>query len=86
MKDGVAVFILESACTIGHKPRTLRRTNNWAKICLRRLTKDAGWSRTLRSVARDYMISWLDRHHALADALNNTSSLMTQDAGEEPIK
>jgi hypothetical protein len=82
----VPVLIMEAPGTIGHDTVTLGATNLGAEIGLGALAKDARGLATLRSVARNHMITDSDRSDTFTNALDDTSSLVTENARKEPLR
>mmetsp|Transcript_2327 Transcript_2327/g.6659 ORF Transcript_2327/g.6659 Transcript_2327/m.6659 type:complete len:252 (-) Transcript_2327:48-803(-) len=86
VEDILSVLVMEANGSIWHHSLSLRGSNLGAKISLRALTENARRLATLRSVARDHMITDSNRCDAFSNRLNNTPSFVTKDAWEQSFR
>lgn len=85
MIEGLPILIGEATSSVGHDALALRGPDLGTKIGFGGLTEDAFWLKTLGCVAWNDVISRLDAGDALPHGLDDTSSLVPQDAGEETL-
>lgn len=86
MVNVVSILVVKALGPIRHHSLALRRSDCGAKIGLWALAEDTAWPGALRGVAWDDMITWLNACNSLADAFDDTASLVTQNTGEETFR
>mmetsp|Transcript_77932 Transcript_77932/g.225425 ORF Transcript_77932/g.225425 Transcript_77932/m.225425 type:complete len:261 (+) Transcript_77932:259-1041(+) len=84
--DILAIFIMESDCTIRHDTLSLGRSNFRAKVGLGRLTKDTRRLTALGCVAWDHMITRNYTCHTRPYRFDNTPSFVSKNTREQPLR
>lgn len=85
MENLLAILVCKPRGSIWHQPFSLSCPDFRAKITLA-LAEHTISLQTLRSIAWDHNVSRFNTRYSLANALDNCSSLMSQNAGEKPLR